>query len=150
MAITSVAPVSGQGMSELEPEYDVIVIGAGISGGIPAAAYLQKAGARVLLVDANDHPAYNCSSITYEGATCTPCAGGYAGGTAPMWADLELERFGAELLVNPRFFGMVFNDDSSLFVGPFDPEGTLQDISAYSEKDAVSYTHLTLPTTSRV
>ena len=33
--------------------YDVIVIGGGISGGLPSAAYLQKAGLDVLLVEAN-------------------------------------------------------------------------------------------------
>lgn len=43
-------------------EYDVIVVGAGISGGIPAAAYLQKAGAKVLLIDANEEPALNCKT----------------------------------------------------------------------------------------
>ena len=32
---------------------DVIVVGAGLSGGLPAAAYLQKAGLRVLVVEAN-------------------------------------------------------------------------------------------------
>jgi beta-carotene ketolase (CrtO type) len=32
-------------------EFDVVVLGAGLSGGLPAAAYLQKAGARVALVE---------------------------------------------------------------------------------------------------
>ena len=122
-----------------EPEFDVIVIGAGISGGIPAAAYLQKAGARVLLIDANDAPAVNCRTYTWQGASCTPCAGGYAGGTAPMWADLELEKHGAELLVNPRYFAMLFDDDTSLCLGPFDPEGTYRDIAQYSQKDADTF-----------
>jgi glycine/D-amino acid oxidase-like deaminating enzyme len=35
---------------------DVIVIGGGLSGGLPAAAYLQKAGLRVLVVEANAEP----------------------------------------------------------------------------------------------
>lgn len=33
--------------------YDVIVIGGGLSGELPAAAYLQKAGLKVLIVEAN-------------------------------------------------------------------------------------------------
>ncbi len=33
--------------------YDLIVIGGGPSGGLPAAAYLQKAGLDVLVVEAN-------------------------------------------------------------------------------------------------
>lgn len=117
-------------------EYDVIIVGAGISGGVPAAAYLQKAGARVLLVDANKEPAVNCKTYTWQGASCTPCAGGYAGGSAPMWGDLELEKHGADLLVNPRYFAMLFDDDTSLSLGPFDPEGTYRDIAQYSQKDA--------------
>jgi phytoene dehydrogenase-like protein len=34
-------------------DVDVIVIGGGLSGGLPAAAYLQKAGLQVLIVEAN-------------------------------------------------------------------------------------------------
>jgi len=126
-------------MSEQQTAYDVIIIGAGAAGGIPAAAYLQKAGARVLLVEANDGPGIHCRTYDFQGAKCTPCAGGFAGGTAPMWEDLELESFGAELLVNPRTFGMIFPDGSSLFIGPFDPEGTYKDIAKFSEKDAQTF-----------
>ena len=35
------------------PAVDVIVVGAGLSGGLPAAAYLQKAGLQVLIIEAN-------------------------------------------------------------------------------------------------
>ena len=117
-------------------EYDVIVIGAGVSGGIPAAAYLQKAGAKVLLIDANDAPAYNCRSYTWQGATCTPCAGGFVGGAAPMWQDLELEKFGASMMLNPRAIGTVYDDNTSLFIGGLDHEGVINSIAKYSEKDA--------------
>jgi phytoene dehydrogenase-like protein len=33
-------------------DFDVIVIGGGLSGGLPAAAYLQKAGLQLLVVEA--------------------------------------------------------------------------------------------------
>ena len=33
--------------------FDMVVIGGGVSGGLPAATYLQKAGLRVLIVEAN-------------------------------------------------------------------------------------------------
>ena len=33
--------------------FDIVVIGGGVSGGHPAATYLQKAGLRVLIVGTN-------------------------------------------------------------------------------------------------
>jgi phytoene dehydrogenase-like protein len=33
--------------------FDIVVIGGGVSGGLPAASYLQKAGLRVVIVEAN-------------------------------------------------------------------------------------------------
>jgi 2-polyprenyl-6-methoxyphenol hydroxylase-like FAD-dependent oxidoreductase len=37
----------------MQRTYDVIVVGAGLSGGLPCAAYLQKAGLEALLLEAN-------------------------------------------------------------------------------------------------
>ena len=74
------------------PDFDVIVVGAGAAGGLPVGAYLQKAGASVLLVDGNNSPGIHCQSYEYQGgARCVPCAGGFAGGMMPLWDDLELE-----------------------------------------------------------
>jgi len=124
-------------MSEAQTQYDVIIIGAGASGGLPAAAYLQKAGAKVLLVDANHEAGTHVKAHEYfTGATCVPCAGGYVGHTNPYWTDLELEKYGAELIINKRSTGMIYPDNTSLFIGPADPEGTIQSIARYSQKDA--------------
>jgi phytoene dehydrogenase-like protein len=35
----------------VKPAYDLVVIGGGLSGGLPAATYLQKAGLDVLVVE---------------------------------------------------------------------------------------------------
>jgi glycine/D-amino acid oxidase-like deaminating enzyme len=51
---------------------DVIVIGGGLSGGLPAAAYLQKAGLQVLVVEANADP-LQASPGPY-GPAPAPCA----------------------------------------------------------------------------
>ena len=119
-------------MSECPPDFDVIVIGAGVAGGLPVGAYLQKAGARVLLVDGNNSAGIHCQSYEYQsGARCVPCAGGFAGGMMPLWDDLELEEHGAEMIVNRRIFGCVYPDDTSLFIGP-DAEGTIKDIAKFT------------------
>ena len=71
-----------------QQEYDVIVVGAGLSGGLPAGNYLQKAGARVLMIDANQEVGTHCKSNEFfPNAMCTPCASGYFGGASPMWED---------------------------------------------------------------
>ena len=129
-------------MSQPQTEYDVIVIGAGAAGGLPVGAYLQKAGADVLLVDGNNNPGIHCRQYEYyDGAKCVPCAGGFAGGFFPMWDDLELEKFGAELIVNRRVFGCIFPDDTSLFFGP-DALHTLKDLAQFSLKDAYTFARI--------
>ena len=121
-------------------DYDVIIIGAGLGGGLPASCYLQKAGARVLMIEANQEVGTHCKSNEfYPGAMCTPCASGYFGGASPMWEDLELEDYGLRYLLPGRFFGAFFPDHTNLFLGPGDVEGTIQDISRYSMKDAEKF-----------
>ena len=44
-------------MKDCAEEFDVIVVGAGISGGLPAAAYLQKAGCSVAVIERDKHGA---------------------------------------------------------------------------------------------
>jgi monoamine oxidase len=51
-------------------DFDVIVIGGGLSGGLPAAACLQKAGLQVLIVEANAELGSFC--CTHETIRCWP------------------------------------------------------------------------------
>ena len=119
-------------MSEGPPDFDVIVIGAGAAGGLPVGAYLQKAGAQVLLVDGNSSAGIHCQVYEYQsGARCVPCAGGFAGGMMPLWDDLELEEHGMQLIENRRSFGCIFPDDTSLFIG-YDAPRTLKDLASFS------------------
>ena len=130
--------------SENAPEFDVIVIGAGAAGGLPVGAYLQKAGAKVLLVDGNNGAGIHCQSYEYQsGARCVPCAGGFAGGMMPLWDDLELEEHGMELIENRRVFGCIFPDETSLFVGP-DALRTLWDLAKFSLKDAWNFARMAI------
>jgi len=121
-------------------EYDVIIIGAGLGGGLPAGCYLQKAGARVLMIEANQEVGTHCKSNEFfPGAMCTPCASGYFGGAAPMWEDLDLEDYGLEYLVPGRFFGAFFPDHTNLYLGPVDLENSVKAIARFSEKDAQKF-----------
>jgi phytoene dehydrogenase-like protein len=55
---------------------DVIVIGGGLSGGLPAAAYLQKAGLQVLVVEANaELGSFCCSHETWPQTLDSPHVG---------------------------------------------------------------------------
>lgn len=120
-------------------DYDVIIIGAGIGGGLPAAAYLQKAGARVLMVDANQEAGCHVkTNEVWPGVLWTPCAAGSFIGNSPAMADLELERYGVNLKLSPRGTGATFPNHKSLFIAPYDIDGTCADIARFSEKDAVT------------
>lgn len=131
-------------MSYSIPEFDVIVIGAGAAGGLPVGAYLQKAGARVLLVDGNNAPGIHCQTYEYQGgARCVPCAGGFAGGMMPLWDDLELDAHGMELIENRRIFGCVFSDGTSLFIGK-DALRTIRDVARFSWRDAWRFARIGL------
>jgi phytoene dehydrogenase-like protein len=127
-------------------EYDVIVIGAGLAGGLPAGNYLQKAGARVLMIDANQEVGTHCKSNEFfPNAMCTPCASGYFGGASPMWEDLGLEDYGLKYILPKRFFGAFFPDHTNLFLGPVDIEGSIEDIAKFSQKDADKFVEIVGP-----
>jgi phytoene dehydrogenase-like protein len=129
-------------MTEMQ-EYDVIIIGAGLSGGLSSGAYLAKAGAKVLMVEANQEAGTHCKTNEFvPGALCTPAAAGFFGGGSPIIPDLGLEEYGIEVLVGPRFCGNVYPDGTNLFFGPPDTDGTIEDIARFSERDAERFVDL--------
>lgn len=78
-------------------EFDVVVLGAGLSGGLPAAAYLQKAGARVALVEqAIDGGRFYLSYDLLPGARFDHSPVNFSG-LSPAIGDLDLEAFGYSL-----------------------------------------------------
>lgn len=121
----------------VEKEFDVIVIGAGASGGLPAAAYLQKAGARVALIEAMNEAGRSC--MTHEiipGSLYTQCAGGCMIGMSPAMEDLELEeKYGVHMMVAPQISGGVFTDGKNLMYY-YDPQKQYEEIARFSKKDA--------------
>jgi len=87
--------------SEAAPEYDVVVVGAGI-GGLTCAAYLAKFGVRVLVVERHSVPGGLCSFFKRKGFRFD-CGAHYFGGLGdskslggmllrPLGLDLEFLR----------------------------------------------------------
>ena len=68
--------------------HDVIVVGGGLSGGLPAAAYLQKSGLDVLVVEANSEVGcFCCSHETWAGTLDSPHVGVSFAGNSPVIED---------------------------------------------------------------
>src|SRR5262249_60763801 len=81
---------------------DVIVVGGGLSGGLPAAAYLQKAGLQGLIVEANAEPgSFCCTHETGPQTRGSPHVGVSFAGNSPVIGDLELERYGVRVAASP-------------------------------------------------
>jgi len=115
--------------------YDVALIGAGHNA-LVAAAYLARAGKRVIVLERRDviggacvteevWPGFKVSTASYVNSLLRP----------EIIRDLDLKRFGFEMLPrNPSSFSP-FADGRSLMLGP-DKEMTRREISKFSAKDA--------------
>jgi phytoene dehydrogenase-like protein len=117
-------------------EFDVIVVGGGISGGIPAAAYLQKAGAEVALIEGrHELGTFVPSHEVWPNVMSSPYAAGNWSGNSPAWEDLDLEDYGCRLIVPPVGIGNAYNTGKNLFLH----QGLAkmcEAIARYSQKDA--------------
>src|SRR6516164_9143611 len=115
--------------------YDIIIIGGGHNG-LTAAAYLARAGRKVLVLERRElvggacvteevWPGYKVSTAAYVNSLLRP----------EIIRDLELKRYGFEMLPrNPSSF-TPFPDDRYLLMGP-DPELNRREVSKFSTKDA--------------
>jgi len=76
------------------PEYDVVVVGAGVSGGLPVAAYLQRAGLEVALLERAERPAgFFTSYDRAEGVTFDVAPVNFSC-MSPALVDLDLASYG--------------------------------------------------------
>jgi phytoene dehydrogenase-like protein len=97
--------------------YDVIVIGGGLSGGLPAATYLQRAGLDVLIVEANSElGCFCCTHETWPRTLDSPHVGVSFAGNSPVIEDLELERYGFRFRASPVILGTTYRDRTNCLI----------------------------------
>ena len=116
-------------------EYDVIVVGAGLSGGLPAAAYLQKAGLQVLVVEANaEAGTFCCTHETWPQALDSPHVGVSFAGNSPVIADLELESYGFRFAASPVILATTYRDGTNCLICQ-EPARTGANFARHSPRD---------------
>ena len=114
---------------------DVIVVGGGLSGGLPAAAYLQKAGLQVLIVEANAEPgSFCCTHETWPQTLDSPHVGVSFAGNSPVIDDLELERFGFRFAASPVLLATTYRDGTNCLICQH-PERTGGNFARHSARD---------------
>src|SRR5881227_1498494 len=119
----------------MNPKYDAIIIGAGHNG-LVTAAYLAKAGRRVLVLERRElvggacvteelWPGYKVSTAAYVNSLLRP----------EIIRELKLKQHGFEMLPrNPSSF-TPFPDGRSLLLGP-DAELNRREVGKFSVRDA--------------
>ena len=118
--------------------YDAIIIGAGHNG-LVTAAYLAKAGYKVLVLERRDivggcciteelWPGFKVSTAAYVNSLLRP----------EIIRDLELKKHGFEMLPRSPSSFTPYPDGRYLMMGP-DQQMTLKEIAKFSPKDAEAY-----------
>ena len=122
----------------MKSSYDVVIVGAGHNG-LVAAAYLARAGLSVLVLERRSiiggacvteelWPGFRVSTAAYLCGLLQP----------KIIQDLELERFGYEILPKDPAFFSPFPDGRHLFVWR-DDQATAAEITRFSPGDARRY-----------
>src|SRR5207247_1422076 len=115
--------------------YDIIIVGAGHNG-LVTAAYLARAGLRVLVLERRDVVGGACvTEELWPGFKVSTAPSGNGRLRPEIIRDLELARHGFELLPRSPSSFTPFPDGRFLLMGP-DKELTRHEVSKFSRRDA--------------
>jgi phytoene dehydrogenase-like protein len=119
-------------------EYDVIIVGGGING-LTAACYLQKSGLRVACFERKLEAGAGCCTeeVMHPGVKVNLCACNLVTLWSPAYGDLELEKFGLEMLTSSEW-GMFhpFLDRSAVMFHSWNPHKQYEHWKSIDAHDA--------------
>jgi len=131
-------------MSKFKKEYDVIVVGGGVNG-LAAGAYLQKAGLDVAVFERRDELGTHCNTeeLGIPGVRYNMHACGIMTLGSPAYNDLELERFGLEMLTSSEWgYFNPFKDGSAVLFHLFDANPQYESWKRINKHDAEVFRRL--------
>ena len=123
--------------------YDFIVIGAGHNG-LACAAYLAKAGAKVLVVERSNRVGGACHTeeATLPGFKHNICSVVHTHiPLSPVYRDLELERHGVRYVYPDYLRGTIYPDHRSIVMYR-ETERMAAELARYSARDARTFRQL--------
>ena len=123
--------------------YDFIVVGGGHNG-LACAAYLAKAGAKVLVAERSTHVGGGChtAEATLPGFKHNLCSVVHTHiPTSPVYRDLELERHGVRYVYPEHLRGTIFPDHRSLVMYR-EPGKMAAELGRFSARDARTFKQL--------
>lgn len=125
----------------IETNYDAIVIGGGPNG-LTAAAYLQKAGSKVLLIERRHETGGGLNTDEYFGFRFNLHAIYHMmAEKMPAYKDLDLHSLGLRYLWPHVVAAFPFKDGSSM-IFTRDYKETAESIAKFSQADADRYLHM--------
>jgi len=118
--------------------YDIVIVGAGHNG-LVTAAYLAKAGLKILVLERRDHvggasvteeihPGWRCSTLAHAAGPFSP----------QIASDLNLSQLGLEI-ITPEARVLALGPDGRSFCLYDDPSRAVSEIEKFSPHDAKNY-----------